>query len=226
MVTISAKEQARKFLGIIDSKSPGFFRTVKTLCLAYSVTAAQACDILSACTKVEFLACWVDCEDHPELPLLVSRLPLRRLSVEFKHFSKILPVWSTVLTHLNLVVWETPLPPGGLSRLSQLPGLTHVAFSFGTPGLDPAVICETCASLQVLVILHESLFSPEDRDYLFDSRIVVQDEPENLLRDWEACYFGHPDLWSHAEDVIEQRKAAAVSGADYRSVDDRASGSM
>lgn len=223
MVSIETKEQAAKFLSLIDSSSkpPGFFAAVKTLCLPFdSVTPAQAYRILSACTGVRILACWVNYTDRPELPELLSRLPLRRLSVEFRHLLKIpttSPTWLSSLTHIDLVIWGGSLPAAELSNLSRLPCLTHVALpSEKTGPAHAAVVFSVCSLLQVLVMVNHEQFDDSGTadDYLFDSRIVVQMEPQDLITDWEASYHGNADMWSRAEDVIEQRKALRASGTD------------
>ncbi|KAJ7498849.1 hypothetical protein FB451DRAFT_12690 [Mycena latifolia] len=214
MVTISHETQATKFVKLIASKlkPPDFFTAVKILCLPYSVTGEQACAILSACTKVQMLACWVDCTDSPELPLLVSRLPLRRLSIEYQHFLEIPVVastWLSNLTHVDLVLWDFGLSDIDLSTLSRLPRVTHVALPlYRTASAHAAIVCSSCPNLRVLVIISDPN-REEDTDpaqnYLFDPRIVVEAGPTNIIQDWEALYFGLPDLWSYAEDAIAQR---------------------
>ncbi|KAJ7665559.1 hypothetical protein B0H17DRAFT_1211010 [Mycena rosella] len=212
MVTISDAKHADKFANLVASnlKPPGFFARVNSLCLPYSVTAKQACTILSACTGVQFLACWVNSKYCPELPLLLGRLPLRRLSVEFRHFLKILSVlasaWFSNLTHLNLVMWADGYPQKlDLSTLSRLPGVTHVALPSEIDPAHAAVVCSSCPNLQVLVVIHNP-YTDLIHDYSFDIRIVVNDDPDDCTTDWEAHYFGSPDIWSHAEDVIQKRK--------------------
>ncbi|KAJ6599002.1 hypothetical protein DFH09DRAFT_1070855 [Mycena vulgaris] len=218
LVSISNEERADKFVDFIASnlKPPGFFTAVKTLCIVNSVTGAQACAILSACTEVQLLACWVDCTDYPELPILIGRLSLRRLSIELTHFSKIPLVpstWLLSLTHLDLVVWEPSLRASELSNVSRLPAVTHVSVTSSKVGPEHAtIVCSLCPELQLLVVMDDSNGTDdEDNDFLFDSRIVVEDEPQNIIEDWEAPYFGLPDIWSRAEAVLEQRKALAVS---------------
>ncbi|KAJ7095448.1 hypothetical protein B0H15DRAFT_946839 [Mycena belliarum] len=216
MVTILHESHAAKFVDLIESnlKPPGFFVAVKILCLPYSVTAEQACAILSVCTEVQLLACWVDYNDALELPPLVGRLPLRRLSVEFRHFLKIPLVpsaWFSDLTHLDLVLWDyaDDLPQMDLSALSRLPRVTHVAMqAFRTGPEHAAVVCASCPNLRVLVMITYQDHDDTDPtpDYLFDPRIVVQEGPSLITRDWEAPYFDWPDMWSQAEDVLEERR--------------------
>ncbi|KAJ7507885.1 hypothetical protein B0H11DRAFT_1705386, partial [Mycena galericulata] len=222
MVTIHSPEHAAKFLNLIDSnlKPPVFFAAVKILCLPFGVTATQACDILSVCTEVQLLACWVDHRTRPDphdLPNLLGRLPLRRLSIEFGHFSRIpttQSTWLLGLTHVDLVIWKDPLPETELFHLSRLPCLTHVALPVArTNSRHAVVVCASCPRLQVLVIIDDENYEPDKAPYLFDARIVVQVQPD-FTEDWEAPYFGSPDMWSRAEDIIAQRKALEALGVD------------
>ncbi|KAJ7665558.1 hypothetical protein B0H17DRAFT_1336549 [Mycena rosella] len=213
MVTISNEKDAEKFAKLIASslKPPGFFAAVKTLCIPYKVTAGQACAILSACTGVQFLACWIDSKNCPELPLLLCRLPLRRLSVEFQHLLKIPLVpsaWFSNLTHLELVIWENSgVPELDFSTLGRLPSITHVALPSAQTGpTHAAVVCSSCPNLQVLVIIRDP-FNDQVEDYSFDIRIVMLDDDlEDCMTEWEAYHFGLPDMWSRAEEVVQKRK--------------------
>ncbi|KAJ7771383.1 hypothetical protein DFH07DRAFT_914109 [Mycena maculata] len=220
MVSIDSKEHAAKFISLIDSnlKPPGFFTAVKTLCLPYDVKAAQAYIILSACTAVQQLACWVKYTDVPDIPLLLSQCPLRRLSIEFTHFSNIPATpstWILSLTHVELVIWVEDLPPAELSTLSRLPSLTHVALPFRHMGSAHAVVVlSSCPSLQVLTFIVQNSEFTVPEEYEFDPRIVLQDDPDpgDGTADWEAPYFGLSDIWSRAEDIVQQRKALHTSG--------------
>jgi hypothetical protein len=214
LASIADDFHAEKFLGLIESnlKPPGFFTAVKTLCLPFTVTGENACGILSACTQVESLACWVDCNYDPELPLLITQLPLRRLYIEARHFSSI-PLtpstWLSSLTHISLIAWGD-YPASGLSKLAHFPLLTHVALNYTRMGLEhAAVVCSSCPRLHVLVLLKEPRALKLDRQELaHDHRIVLQDGPRNLVVDWEASYFGCPDMWTHAEAAAELQKGS------------------
>ncbi|KAJ7700159.1 hypothetical protein B0H17DRAFT_1129125 [Mycena rosella] len=162
MVTISDAKHADKFANLVASN-------LKPLAFLHGVTAKQACTILSACTGVQFLACWVNSKYCPELPLLLGRLPLRRLSVEFRHFLKILSVlasaWFSNLTHLNLVMWADGYPQKlDLSTLSRLPGVTHVALP---SEIDPAHAADWEAhtlALQTFGRMRKTLSKKESSD--------------------------------------------------------------
>ncbi|KAF8178655.1 hypothetical protein K438DRAFT_1270373 [Mycena galopus ATCC 62051] len=216
LVTLKDELHAGKFLGLIQSnlKSPGFFKAVEALCIPFKVAGATACGILSACTQVRSLACWVDIQDSLELPLLVSRLPLRRLSIEVGHFSNIpitpstLP-WLSELTHIELVPWWKDYSDQVFSNLRHLPHLTHVAFDPGqmTDDMDHiTMVCSCCSSLQVLALL-ETPPSGEVHDHRIVS--LTRENPEPL-EDWEASYFGLEDLWSLAQAIADRQKLEFV----------------
>ncbi|KAJ6539407.1 hypothetical protein B0H19DRAFT_1240149 [Mycena capillaripes] len=213
LVSITNQRGAERFLSLIQSnlKPPGFFAAVKTLCLPSDVTAKIACGILSTCPQIESLACWVDYKNNTELPLLLCPLPLRRLSIEAKHFSTIplIPsTWLSGVTHLDLFTWRS-FPASDLSKLESLPRLTHVALTITKMGSEHvAVVRASCPRLQVLVLLKER--NAPTPDFENDHRIVVQDEPKDPDADWEAPYFGQPDMWSCAEAVVEQQMALSI----------------
>ncbi|KAJ7769025.1 hypothetical protein B0H14DRAFT_2632819 [Mycena olivaceomarginata] len=185
LVTIRDEDRGKRFLSLIQSnaKPPGFFAVVKTLCLTYSVNGATACGILAACNRVESLACWVD-TDAPQLPLLISQLPLHRLSTRMDHFLRIpfgAPPSSYLssLTHIELRRWDS----SHLSQLAHLPHLTH-------------------KRRMALGRVKESL-PPSAK---IDHRIVVQDLFWGIVEDWEGLYLGRSDMWSRAEAAVAQRK--------------------
>jgi len=50
--------------------------------------------------------------------------------------------------------------------------------------------------------------APElDHQQKHDHRIVVQEESNDLVADWEASYFGCKDMWSRAEATVAQQEA-------------------
>ncbi|KAJ7179071.1 hypothetical protein C8R46DRAFT_623475 [Mycena filopes] len=216
LTTVRDESHADKLLALIESNlnPPNLFETVKTMCLPHGVPATSACRILAACTKVERLACWSNFHDSPELPVLLSQLPLRRLSIELRHFSQI-PLtpatWVLGLTHLDIVAWDD-YDAHELLRLKKLPQLTHVAVNFELDGMTAEhalCICSSCPLLRILVLV-----VPEYTDVdlgLEDYRIVVHAGTEEIIADWEAPYFGLPDMWSNAEAIVEQRQLSMTA---------------
>ncbi|KAJ7146312.1 hypothetical protein C8R44DRAFT_11848 [Mycena epipterygia] len=212
---------ADNFLKLIDAKKPpDFFATaVKTLCIPYFVPAAEARRILSACTGVEKLAFWVE-HFEPQLePPLFTQLSLRRLSIAFRQLSDMITAtipsqssWLSSITHVDLA-FRGDVRTSDLADLSRLPRLSHVAFiSSHTSPAHAEVLCSSCPSLQVLVVLYDDDSTASRAEmaalYAFDYRIVAAaDEPLDVTVDWEASHFGHPDMWSLAEDVVAQRRA-------------------
>ncbi|KAJ7769028.1 hypothetical protein B0H14DRAFT_354821 [Mycena olivaceomarginata] len=196
------------------SRSPPIFSPSSKPC-AYFVDGATACGILAACSSVESLACWVD-TDAPQLPLLISQLPLRRLSTRVDHFLRIpfgAPPSSYLsgLTHIQLHHWDS----SHLSQLAHLPRLTHVCL----PARDHTrirgyieTVCSSCPRLQVLIILCPLTLVGRVEESLppaakADPRVVVQAKVtrRKIIEDWEATYAGHLNIWSRAEATVKER---------------------
>ncbi|KAJ7110363.1 hypothetical protein C8R43DRAFT_165615 [Mycena crocata] len=215
LVKITSESNADKFLNLITLKPPGFFaNAVKALCLVYRIKPEQAHAIISACTGVQQLACWVNQTNAPQ------HLPLRYLSIEFRHFLNILPTsaWLSSLTHLHLVFWA--FQPGveneqlarlNLSRaLPALPRLTHLAnhSRMANPTYAKAV-CASCPALEIFIIVNNTMSenATVSDSYSFDDRIAVIDlhEVAEVADDWEDAYFGRASMWNRAEDIIRER---------------------
>ncbi|KAJ7781168.1 hypothetical protein B0H16DRAFT_1497330 [Mycena metata] len=215
MVTINDDLHADTFLALIEAntKPLHLFDAVKTLCLPYTVKETSACGILAVCTRVERLACWLNFKDSPELPVLLSRLPLRQLSLEIIHFCQI-PLapstWLSDLTHLELVAWKN-YDAAALYKLSHLPQLTHVALNFDRDGMGVehiVAVLSSCPHLQIFVAIVQSdeLYLDFELD---DYRIVVQATADDVIKDWEASYLGLADMWSVAEATVEEQRQEA-----------------
>ncbi|KAJ6508725.1 hypothetical protein C8R45DRAFT_968471 [Mycena sanguinolenta] len=210
MVTIVNQAEAQKLLELVNRKSQNFFaHAVKALCIAYYVSADDASRILSVCTNLQQLACWVPWENSADLPQIISSLPLTQLSIELGHFLSISlsqSTWCLDLTHLELRWWSTS--PRTSPNLGELPNLTHVSLS-GTRWSEAQSVCQTCASLQLLLILSISRWEAEE-EYAFDARIVVAPSHfsgPNVLETWKDVVFRRPEsMWAYAEDIILQRK--------------------
>ncbi|KAJ6582993.1 hypothetical protein DFH09DRAFT_1145100 [Mycena vulgaris] len=203
-----------RFLNLIDSKPAHFFRNVKALCLVYDIDRTKAARVLVVCTETRRLACWVDFDRAPRLPALIAVLPLRHLSIEFRHFVWLLEhhsrsPWLEHLTHLDLIFWNL-LSPTSFPSLASLPSLTHVSVPLSramTPGAITTTLA-TCRILQVLVIL-----SPYNDDPMFhaigadqDRRVVIQHGLVSA-KDWLSSADGVADYWFRAEEVIAGRAA-------------------
>ncbi|KAJ7721478.1 hypothetical protein B0H16DRAFT_1386223 [Mycena metata] len=221
MVTIRDDHRAGQFLCLVDSKlkPPAFFSAVKVLCLPSYVSAQNACRILAACPAVERLALWIDCDSdtHQEFSSLIGGLPLRRLSLELNHISRVPATpgtWLSNLTHLYIIVWAHSTLLELLPTIRRLPHLTHIALDFGfaSPSAEhTAVVCSSCPSLRVLVVRVNDIRQQIEKD-ANDYRVVAQNWHEPIA-DWEAPCFGLPDVWSRAEAAIEERLKKASVGS-------------
>ncbi|KAJ7250834.1 hypothetical protein B0H12DRAFT_1234280 [Mycena haematopus] len=221
-ITIKSSAEADKFFELVNWKSHDFItNAVKALCITYHVSAIDASRILSVCSNVRQLACWVAWEKSPHLPQLLSSLHLNQLSIEIGHFLNI-PLspstWFLGLTHIDLIWWADSPAPDTPSTLGRLPNLTHIALS-GTGRSEAESVCLSCASLQVLLVIQiqeewDSFEATED-EYEFDARIVVA--PSDFSRgdsneNWEDVVFRRPkNMWAYAENIVLQREALAKS---------------
>ncbi|KAJ7290198.1 hypothetical protein C8J57DRAFT_1275396 [Mycena rebaudengoi] len=196
-ITLWDGPHAEKFLRFVDMKPKGFFASVvRALCIPHSVTGANAIRIVSACPGVQMLACWVNYRSAPDLPLLISRLPLSRLEIEFDHFLDIslgACVWLSTLTHLDLTFWEHVSDPTMLSCLRRLPRLTHVTLTnlpAAASHLLGQAVCTNCPALQIVRLdIDEATVDDEDprivgqrrrRAYLGESHPIIKDWVRNL----------------------------------------------
>jgi len=218
MVTLG-NDDTKLFLRTMDSMPPEFFAVhVKKLCLSVSVGAKNAKRILSICTGVTDIAFWVDYlgtyPRHPIAPL-ISPLPLRRLSIELKHFLSLFTGpepdhgWCDTLSHLDIIFWTHELSPA-IPHLEKLSSLTHLALWLRhSQAQETSLLAIVSArkSLKVLAIFDES-DNPEDITWPADPRVVYMPYPSNVVREWEAQAKQNPDCsWSRAEDLVRKRTA-------------------
>ncbi|KAJ7290193.1 hypothetical protein C8J57DRAFT_1275389 [Mycena rebaudengoi] len=171
-------------------KPQGFFaNVVRALCIPYQVDAKNASKIVTACSGVRRLACWVDSRVAPDLPLLISRLPLTRLDIEFEHFLEIpldTSIWRSTLTHLGLTFWDDVDDPVKLSPLGwQLSRLTHVTMASG--GIELArALCSSYPNLQVVRLgPYEDIGEDEDpRIVLLQPATTSRDGGYGSIEEW------------------------------------------
>ena len=218
MVTLGAND-TKLFLRTMDTLPPEFFAVhVKKLCLSVSVSAKNGQRILSICTGVTDIAFWLDYlgtyPRHSIAPLMTS-LPLRRLSIELKHFLSLFTGpesnhgWCDTLTHLDIIFWTHELSPA-IPHLEKLSSLTHLALRLRHSQAQEAsllAILSARKSLKVLVIFDES-DNPGDTTWPGDPRVVYLPYPSNVVREWEAQAKQSPNCsWSRAEDLVQKRTA-------------------
>lgn len=214
MVTLGLNDSAQ-FLRTMDSKPANFFQAhVKRLCLTIHVKPQTAARILSVCTGVHSLACWVDFRSSnlfAVFPSLITALPLRRLSIDVGHLIGLLgsqPIWLSSLTHLDVIFWASIEDSGSIiPGLDSLLILTHLAFNVELQRISAtslSTIISACPHLEVLVIIvDEDAEDVEgaDESVLDDPRIVYLPYP-NAVPDWEAPVRGQPDIWSRAQEIV------------------------
>ncbi|KAJ7290199.1 hypothetical protein C8J57DRAFT_1164394 [Mycena rebaudengoi] len=194
VVVLWDENHAKKFLKLADMKSVGFLaNAVRALCIPYQVDALTAHRILSVCTGVRILACWVDYRAVPDLPLLISHLPLTRLTIEVHHFLAIPLSTSSglsTLTHLNLTFWQwvRAVDPARLSLiLSRLPRLTHVTLSGGDENMVFArALCSSIPNLHVVRIgPHQDITDDEDPRIISSQQdIDTNSGPHRFTKNW------------------------------------------
>ncbi|KAJ7606824.1 hypothetical protein FB45DRAFT_1021751 [Roridomyces roridus] len=211
--TPNGKDQSRvakKFLLAIRTKEPAFFTTVVQNLLR--VTDAGGGDPLCvSCSKA-------------------APLPLRRLSIEYKHFLRILAVSESEprtrpffpdLTHLELILWYDSYDRNWsefmrqlVRDLSKLPQLTHMAFPFsveeGMRTADIDLILSGLPNLTAIILLsdrQDCYLSSEGSDW---RRVVeiIEDNP------WELHHSENDHLWARVERIIAARQAGLTVEKD------------
>ncbi|PPQ65347.1 hypothetical protein CVT26_000062 [Gymnopilus dilepis] len=213
------------FLRTINSLPAEFFAFhVKKLCLSVSVSARNAAKIVSVCKGVTDLAFWVDYLGvqgfrAEAITSSISALPLRRLSIEFKHFLSLFPdpntrhVWDDSLTHLDLIFWTHETAPV-IPPLPKLSILTHLALrlSHNQPSDDSLhAILSACRSLRVLVIFDDPETS-EETAWSADPRVVFMPYPQNIVGEWEAqARDDDNNVWTRAEELVRMHTAERQS---------------
>jgi len=153
----------------------------------------------------------VDFSERPEFtPLLVS-LPLRALSLEVEHFTQIpfspslSPVWTSQLSHLELVFWSAAANLDDLS-FSHLPTLQHICFVWGrrTYSSTVTIALNSCACLRTLAILTTSGQWSEYEEYksLPEAKgvnIVVLPSLRQATYEWIP---GGSTVWDRVQESI------------------------
>lgn len=204
---------------------------IKILCVAYGISLAQVDHVLSACRGTIELAFWVNVKKTTKITKMISTFPLRRLSIERDHFSRLPTIsslssdchWFKHLTHLELVFWDEALTAVVPSSLNTLACLSNVCLTLGSITADEycarlaeAFIAE-CQQLRVIAIsCHHDDSDMDDSDMssfpaLADMRerskvpilFIVYTPP---LRQWE---WGGTTAW----DIAETQLRLSLEGA-------------
>ncbi|KAJ6520388.1 hypothetical protein C8R45DRAFT_59189 [Mycena sanguinolenta] len=217
LVAIWGDASADKFMNlVVKSRPASFFAVVvKTLIMcnvrAISRTTAR---ILRICSGVQSLFLWTPDTPGPHITPSVNQFPLQRLALTFRYFVSILagpalPTRLASVTHFRTSITSQDQAPD-LNHLHRLPCLTHVALAGLTVGpFHIETVCTSCPNLQVLIILlRPTALLPMPptamlEGYSSDVRVVISC---GRFKDWEHAHFGLPDMWTHAEDFVANRK--------------------
>lgn len=125
-----------------------------------------------------------------------------------------LPFFSR-LTHLDIN--DSPAAWHHWTGLATLPNLTHLAFfssvddSVDTSDIRTFIdeVLDGCQTLQVVMfastitLIFDKIFS-EDRD----PRCVKMNAVDKFHSDWSRLFGGEDDLWTVAEEMVKQQRAA------------------
>ncbi|KAJ6536433.1 hypothetical protein DFH09DRAFT_1042847 [Mycena vulgaris] len=220
---------ARALRALIPAKGADFFRErVRHIRFWGAFSALEIIQVLSVCTNVVELSCWMVSQSASLLPHL-ERLPLQRFSgplrglfprasgIDFAH-----PLFERI-THLDLrdsvlgdYSWgHESWGDRGWGGLARLPRLTHLAFdgqSIVTSN-DEHIgrnILQGCRALQAIVLVYEKRYQFErlvpplaalGADPRFIMMVVVRD----VRGDWERGVQWGADFWGRAETLIRRR---------------------
>ncbi|KAJ3880481.1 hypothetical protein F5051DRAFT_399874 [Lentinula edodes] len=144
--------------------SSAFAKNVSSLCLTYNhELSVEQLKFLASCYSLSRLALWVDFSERTELAAVLVSLSLQMLSIEVGHFMRLLRfpsiphVWTSRLTHLELVFWTADVNLDTLS-FAHFPLLQHICFVWGRRTYPSTVklALESCVCLCTLVILTAS----------------------------------------------------------------------
>ncbi|GAW03467.1 hypothetical protein LENED_005195 [Lentinula edodes] len=123
--------------------SSAFAKNVSSLCLTYNhELSVEQLRFLASCNSLSRLALWVDFSERTELAAVFPSVP---------------HVWTSRLTHLELVFWTADVNLDTLS-FAHLPLLQHICFVWGRRTYPSTVklALESCVCLCTLVILTAS----------------------------------------------------------------------
>ncbi|PPQ84911.1 hypothetical protein CVT25_004579 [Psilocybe cyanescens] len=222
MVALGSVDTAL-FLRTMDAMPPSFFAAyVKKLCLSVSVGASDAAHIIRVCTGLIDLAFWVDhlaiFPDRSIAPMLCS-LPLKRLSIEYKHFlslfwePQVQLRWYNTLTHLDIIFWR-PQTAQDIPHLEKFPHLTHLSLRLRHDSPSETTLTAMLSAyrhIKLLVILGDT--EPEASDaqevvWPTNPRVVYIPYPSNVVKEWESQARDDPDcVWSRAEELVRTHTA-------------------
>lgn len=215
-----------------SKKTPENFRKhVKCLCITYTVRLEDAAELLSVCSNVCSLACWVRPDAVPAsqlgIPTLLSALRPKRFSGHLTsllanpipNFS--LPFFSN-MTHLEILEasrerksWTWTVSLNSITHLTILEGWDAENWIESGLSQEMSKILRW-KSLRVLVLRRGTRIDPNEEEDLnrqlgtLDMRMVIGSITTNFVENWEVHVMGGEDLWTFAERVIQQRLEAKM----------------
>lgn len=204
---------------------------VRTLLITCGAGRSRSITALRICKEVVNLGIWETglLDEASYLPAIIQRLQLRRTSLLMEYL-RVLEVpnhltsrsldktsWAKDLTHLDVSEWHEEWVPWAFHKL---PCLTHLALNF-KPSCTPAFLkdiitfCDCLRVLALLVFETDAHDVDDVRQYVhegeFDNRLVVLEFfGDNAVADWEAQNLGESNMWTDAENKIQQRRNAAI----------------
>ncbi|KAF7337728.1 hypothetical protein MSAN_02246400 [Mycena sanguinolenta] len=217
LVSIWDDASADKFIKlVVKSKPADFFAVVVKTLIMFGVRASShaTARILRMCSGIQSLFLWTPDIPGPHITSSVRQFPLQRLALTFRNVVSILtgptpPTWLASVTHLRTTITSVD-QISDLNHLHRLPCLTHVALAGLTVGpLHIETVCSSCPNLRVLVLLLRPtarlpvLAAAMLESYPSDPRVIIS---PGRFKDWEYAHFGLPDMWTHAEDFLANRK--------------------
>ncbi|KAF9065936.1 hypothetical protein BDP27DRAFT_1331317 [Rhodocollybia butyracea] len=205
-------------LRTIEAKPAEFFtRRIKRLYLSYSVTPAEAGRILSVCTGLTQLTCWVQHQHDGWLlrylnPTSLSHLTRLSIKLDMTNYTK-------NLTHLDIVL-PPPLNSGTLidwEALIALPHLKHLIIGDLFPSehmyLIPVLrqLLHSGPALEVLAIItnESAMRGALESENFDDSRMLIIPRfnwPFDLPTYWKKLYTSELDGWEPSADKVKKQQ--------------------
>lgn len=215
-VTLYDRRNAVQFLSTAENK-PSHTSYVKTLCIHCNVGYWQARRVLSLCSTLDNLSCWIS---EPRLRPFLANQRLGGLSFMLSGLSydteddppDFTNAFYNQVTHLHFtdrwVSWVT------WTGFHVLPKLTHIAFLYDITSIsdDAKVvnaisdILSTCPSLILCALIYTHSLS-STFDSIKDPRFVPVHIPQAVFRKGEDLLSRKTDIWGRATEQKRRRAA-------------------
>ncbi|KAJ6526802.1 hypothetical protein B0H19DRAFT_1243492 [Mycena capillaripes] len=208
---------AQQLLDMMQSKPSDFLKEhVHHLALSSVIPRSDVTRILSTCTNVRDLAVWTG-DTYPELLSDMRNLTnLQHLSVNLFElfgghkqfqFPRLEELPFTHLTHLDVF---SAMPKELWPFFGMLTSLTHLSFSDYYHRELFQIVLDTCAVLELLLVVWTQDEDPADRSEDVSTEIT---DPrfftiwcEDFESDWERGAWGDLDFWRRADLKLAARR--------------------